>query len=670
MAVLQMQHISICALKKDRKQILELIQRLGMIEITDEISEDDLFQKMDLSKSRNGFEKNVSLAKEALEILNLKVKESSPFMNGFSGRRVALPKDYYNFSDRYESTIKKVKEILSATRRIQETKAEILKLEEQMELLLPWENLDIPIHMEGTKSTAAWIGILPNEWKEESIYEKLVGVAPIYIHIISTSPEQTCIFALCMKDKMDETYEILRENGFSKPGTFGAEAPIRQKSIIQKQIEEAKRTILQEEEHIMHLAEFRNDIRFLADYDTMRMDKYEVISHLLQTKNVFFLTGYIPVRDQEKIEDELNTRFDVSISYRHVGDEEDVPVLLQNNAFSAPVEGVIEAYSPPGKGETDPTTAVSIFYYMLFGIMFSDAGYGALMSVVCAILLKKHKEMEDGMKRMLQMFFFCGLATIFWGLIFGSIFGDSITVIASTFFHSDFSIPALWFNPTNEPMRMLTFSMVIGIIHLFTGLGMKGFQYIKQRDWKGILYDVASWYLLLIGSILVLMSMKMFVDILGISFVLSKDIGTAGTIMAVVGSVIILATNGRDSRNPFKRFLKGAYALYGITGYLSDVLSYSRLLALGLATGVIGSVINKMGAMAGDSPIGMILFLIVFLLGHVLNIAINALGAYVHTNRLQYVEFFGKFYEGGGRKFSPFKVNTKYYKFKERIENE
>ena len=593
------------------------------------------------------------------------MKESTPFMNGFSGRRVVLSEDYNDFSNDYQSTIKKVKDILASTRQIQEARAEVLKLEEQLEILLPWTNLDIPVSMEGTKNTSILTGILPNEWKEESIYAKLADVGPVYISIISASPEQTCIFVLCLKNQMDETLDILRKNGFSKPNAMGMEAPARQQEVCWEQIKKAHESILQAEENIVKLAEFRNDIRFLADYDTMRMDKYEVIGHLLQTKNVFVLTGFIPVRDKDKIAGALQSGFDVAIDYKEVSEEEDVPVLLQNNAFSAPLEGVIESYSPPGRGETDPTVAVSVFYYVLFGIMFSDAGYGALMSIVCAVLLKKNKNMEDGMKKMLQMFFFCGLATIFWGLVFGSIFGDSITVIASTFFHSDFTIPALWFNPTNEPMRMLTFSMVIGIIHLFTGLGMKGYKYIKQRDWKGILYDVVSWYLLLIGSILILMSMQMFVDILGIAFVLP-----AGAVMAVIGSIIILATNGRDSRNPFKRFLKGAYALYGITGYLSDVLSYSRLLALGLATGVIGSVINKMGAMAGGGGIGIILFIVVFLFGHILNIAINALGAYVHTNRLQYVEFFGKFYEGGGRKFSPFEANTKYYKFKERMENE
>lgn len=118
-----------------------------------------------------------------------------------------------------------------------------------------------------------------------------------------------------------------------------------------------------------------------------------------------------------------------------------------------------------------------------------------------------------------------------------------------------------------------------------------------------------------------------------------------------------------------KRLLKGAYALYNVTGYLSDILSYSRLLALGLATGVIASVVNQMGAMGGKGPVGIILFILVFLIGQAINFGIELLGAYVHTNRLQFVEFFGKFYDGGGEKFKPFAVHTKFFKFKEDITN-
>ena len=167
------------------------------------------------------------------------------------------------------------------------------------------------------------------------------------------------------------------------------------------------------------------------------------------------------------------------------------------------------------------------------------------------------------------------------------------------------------------------------------------------------------------GLILYGLTTDVVTGMLGLSTIMS-GFGIFGAVCAVIASVGIILTGGRESKNWFKRTLKGAYALYGVTGYLSDILSYSRLLALGLATSVISSVFNSMGSMVAGTPVvGVLFFIIVFLIGHALNLAINALGAYVHTNRLQFVEFFGKFYNGGGKKFQPFAVNTKYFKFKE-----
>ena len=172
---------------------------------------------------------------------------------------------------------------------------------------------------------------------------------------------------------------------------------------------------------------------------------------------------------------------------------------------------------------------------------------------------------------------------------------------------------------------------------------------------------------MLIGLVVWLTSTDMLRSMANLTFTIPVPVVTAAKILAGLSAIGIIATAGRESRAPFKRLLKGLYGLYGVTSYLSDVLSYARLLALGLATGVIASVINQMGSMVGDSVFGVIVFILVFIGGHLFNLAINLLGAYVHTNRLQYVEFFGKFYEGGGEKYTPFAANTKFFTIKEEI---
>ena len=266
----------------------------------------------------------------------------------------------------------------------------------------------------------------------------------------------------------------------------------------------------------------------------------------------------------------------------------------------------------------------------------------------------------------MKLFLYCGISTTFWGFMFGSFFGDAVNIIATTFFNRpDIRLAPLWFEPISYPMRMLVFSFAFGIVHLFTGLGVKLYSSIKSGHLADGIYDAVFWYLLVGGAVVYMLTLSMFTEMLGLGFTLPPAAGAISGAAALIGLVGIIFTSGRESKNWGKRLLKGLYGAYGVTSYLSDILSYSRLLALGLATSVISTVFNQLGSMLGNSIPGIILFILVFLIGHTLNLAINALGAYVHTNRLQFVEFFGKFYEGGGRKFNPFAIHTKYYKVKE-----
>ena len=273
--------------------------------------------------------------------------------------------------------------------------------------------------------------------------------------------------------------------------------------------------------------------------------------------------------------------------------------------------------------------------------------------------------MGESMKQTLKLFMYCGISTIVWGILFGGFFGDAINVVSRVFFGHEVGIPPLWFAPLNDPMKLLLFSLGVGLVHLFTGLFLKGYTSIKNGDVMGALIDTGCWFLFLIGLLLLLIPSSIFAGIAGVQIVFPAAINLLAKAFTIAGALGLLLFSARDKKNPGLRIALGAYELYGVTSWLSDVLSYSRLLALGLATGVIAQVINQIGSMGGRSVVGVIMFILVFLVGHTLSLAINLLGAYVHTNRLQYVEFFGKFYEGGGSPFTPFKENTKYVDIKE-----
>lgn len=671
MAVLPMKRVCICALTKDRKTILEVLQRRGAVELTDTQPEDSIFQKTDISAFKTTFEKNMSTGAQGLDVLNKYAPEKTSMLSSLNGRAELSVENYEIFSAERDEVMRVAYKLCALAKEIAEANAAIPKLESQIEALAPWLTLDIPLGFKGTKKSSAFIGTLTGEITQQEILTELSRITlnpeHINVDIISSSKEQTCILVLCPKADTQNVDDALRSMGFAKPVLITSTAPTQRKQELEQEIAQLKAQNAADEAEIASYRGIRNALKFTIDYYMMRGEKYEVIGKLAHTRRTFILTGFIAERDCEPLEDTLSRRFDLAIEFEEPGEKDDVPVILSNNAFAAPVESVVESYSMPGKGERDPTGAMACFYYLLFGLMLSDAAYGLIMMLVCGLCLRKFKTMEGGMKNTLKMFFYCGISTTFWGFMFGSFFGDVIGVVAKTFFGSDLALKPIWFEPVKDPMRMLVFAFALGIIHLFAGLAMKMVQCIKDKKYLDAVYDVVFWYMLVGGGIIYMLTMPMLTEMLNLSFTLPPVIGTVCAVLACIGAVGIVFTSGRDSRNWFKRLLKGLYGLYNVTGYLSDILSYSRLLALGLATGVIATVINQMGSMGGGGVTGAIMFIAVFLLGHTINIGINLLGAYVHTNRLQFVEFFGKFYEGGGRKFAPFTENTKYYKIREDI---
>ncbi|HKM28253.1 MAG TPA: V-type ATPase 116kDa subunit family protein, partial [Anaerovoracaceae bacterium] len=282
-------------------------------------------------------------------------------------------------------------------------------------------------------------------------------------------------------------------------------------------------------------------------------------------------------------------------------------------------------------------------------IMLSDAGYGIIITIATFVIMKKF-DLEGMMAKMIKMFFFCGISTIFWGAMFGGWFGDIVPVVARTFFDKEIVIEPLWFNPLDDPTKLLIFSLLFGVVHIFLGMALSASMMIRRGHLFDAIFDVFSWYMVIAGAGLWLAG--------GMLFPAAK---TIGMYVAIAGAAILLLTGGRKKKG-LGKITGGLGQIYNVTSYVSDILSYARLLALGLATGVIAQVVNTMGTLMGGGVLGAIVLVIVFLIGHTFNLAINALGSFVHASRLQYIEFFGKFYEDGGEPFAPFKKETKYVK--------
>lgn len=669
MAVLQMRKINICAMKKNRKKILEFLQREGCLEIQFTDNEDAVFQKMNTATQISIFERNAALADNALESLEKYCPENKSMLAGLEGKKQIDSQEYQNSIDNQQEIMALINKILQSGKNIEEKQAAVARCHDEIETLKPWLELDVPMNYQGTKKTGFFIGSILGVYTQDSLTAKIEQIEEmpesVYAQVIDSDKYQTYVTIVFLREQQEQVERAFRVLNFNRPPLITSHIP----KISAKKREEAIVSIQNEIDAIQQ--ELRNDsrrrmeIKEIADYYTMRADKYRVVGSILQSKHTFFVTGFVPEKKIEDLRVKLESKFTVAIDVEEPGAEEDVPVLLSNNKTAGAVEGVVTSFGYPTKHEIDPTAITAFFYYFFFGIMLSDAAYGLLMFLGCLWALKKFPNMSEGMQKSLRMFKNCGLSTLAWGILFGGYFGDAITVIGKTFFDVNITVPALWFAPIEKPMQMLIYCMIFGIVHLFVGLGIKGYMMLRQKDVMSFVCDVVFWYVFLIGLILMLVPTSIFGSLAGTTITFPTWANLLAKIMTIGGMVGILLMAGRRAKNPVKRLMLGAYSLYDTTSWLSDLLSYSRLLALGLATGVIAQVINTMAAMGGRSIGGVIMFILVFVIGHVFNMAINLLGAYVHTNRLQYVEFFGKFFEGGSREFKPFKENTKYINVKE-----
>lgn len=669
MAVLQMQRVSICALKKDRKSILEKLQSMGILEISQVADEDDAFSRMDTMNARVSFEKKANIADQALDVLDGYAPESKSMFASLEGKKLIGSSRFQSAVADKEKIMDTAADLIQTSKVIAEKKAAILKLENQIESLTPYLSLEVPMNYSGTKKVAMFIGTMAAETQLQDVYstlaEQLPEVEAVDIQIISSDQDAVYLAVLCMRKDASKVEEVLRSAGFARPAQLSEEVPSVKTQELKESIQQLNNEIKEQEDKIKSCAEERERLRYISDYFHMRAEKYEVLGTLPQSQRTFVISGYTAKKFVPALEKAIGANYDCVMDVEEVGEEEEVPTILQNNSFSRSWEGIVESYGLPKRGEFDPTTIMSFFYVFFFGMMLSDAAYGAILAIACFVLLKKFPRMSPGMYQSIKLFMFCGISTVIWGILFGGYFGNIVDVVSAKFFGTTITPAALWFIPLNDPMKLLVYSMLFGVIHLFVGLGIKGYMCIKNRQFMDFFCDVVLWFCLVVGLILMLLPSSLFASIAQTEIVFPDVVNLMAKVLAIFGAVGIVLMSGRGTKNPGIRLALGAYDLYNITGWLSDVLSYSRLLALGLATGVIASVINQMGSMVPNNIFGIIAFIVIFIVGHALNLAINLLGAYVHTNRLQFVEFFGKFYEGGGKPFEPFCADTKYVDIKE-----
>lgn len=666
MAKVAMKQIEIAAVLEDSQQIMDLLQRRGIVQIED-CREIDGLNKLNVSQSVSQFDRFLETAKAAKELLlKYSSEEKKSMLAGFAPRRQITAAEFIEKSNEADVLLNKCYEINDLGKRISEDKANAVRNETLAENIAPWIKLDIPMNFTGTEFSQEFIGYFPFSINKDELMIKLAEEVPeaddIEIEIVYSDDTQTCAVVFCLKENGEKVERALRSQGFVKPTDVSPHLPKEQYDAYLSEKDRLLDDIKVCEQKLSQLSEYIPKIDFLIDYFSVRSEKYDAIGKLGISDRVFIFEGYIPAKYGDKLKNEIEEKFTAAVSVSDTETEdENEPVLLKNNSFAAPVEPITEMYSLPSKKDIDPNGIMAFFYYVFFGMMFSDAGYGLLMVIATAFVILKYKP-ERQKKNTMLMYMYCGISTMFWGIMYGSFFGDIINVIRTNFLGLDSTRLYLWKDPQgNDLMSVMVYCFLFGLIHLFVGVAIKGYMLWRDGDKFGAFCETVPIFLAVGGSGPICTGMLVTIP---------DSVTNICKYLAIVGVVLIILTGGRSSKSIGGKIGGGLYAFYNVvSGYLSDILSYSRLLALGLVTGIIGNVINMMGTLPESKITKAVLLIVVFAIGHTINFGINIIGAYVHTNRLQYVEFFSRFYEGGGKKFRPFKANTKTLRFKEEITN-
>lgn len=628
MAIVEMKRMSLLAPKQDEKALLHAIQRLGCIHIMP-ADESGGFERAAAPQELSDLENRITRVNWAVKKLAKFDTTKAPM---FGGKPSISTDDAKQLLNQKQSILLHTVEVLEVLEREQnENRGVMARVEAAKEQLMPWVDFGVPIReVKNTRNTVSSLATV-----QKSKVDALLSsgeLSPLCsIEIISYIRDLANVYVVMHRSVMDEVQSQLKEMGYSSVTLNQVEGTVRQR-IAELDTELSTMTLRQEaieKETAGYVTEL-SELKSLYECLTSEREKLVASQDFLGSASTFYLSGWVPAEVTDKIEKRL-TKVSPSICMEFVDPQEDEepPVLLHNGKVVTPYETVVSGFSLPTYRGLDPTAAMTPFFANFMGMMISDAGYGILLVLFVPLIVKFMKP-SPGAKRIMWVLFGGGIATIIWGALYNTWFGFN-------------PWPSV-FDAVGDSIPVMAVCIALGAVHLFAGLGVAAYMNIKRGKPGSAIADQLSWFMVVVG--------------LGLMLVMPE----VGKWVAIAGVAIILVTSGREkSNNPIKRLISGLGSLYGVTSWVSDLLSYMRLFGMGLATGVIGMVINQLvGMVFAGGIIGKVLGSLLFVGGHLFNMGINVLGAYVHSCRLQYIEFFGKFYEDGGKPFRPLSSTNRY----------
>lgn len=636
MAIVEMKKATIIALSYEKPIIMNMLHEFGILHIVNITSEPDfsetgMLEQDQASNALKSIEDDFNQVKYTLEFLERFGKKKKPRV---AGKIAVGPIQYANYFENRGRLYDIYKACLDVEKEQNEIKNKESILSNRLSFLLPWKDLKEDLEqINDSKNVSISVGVVPRRYETNFIKSLESDIENCQASRISVEGDHAYICVISHKENEAALFKIQKQYGFNKI-TFGdlkgrASENIESAQQELRALESLKSALLIKGAALSIHQEY---LETLYDILSLEGEKDAVSNHFMKSKQTFILSAWVPNELVAELEQRLQSvteHFSLSVANQK---ETDIsPTLLKNHKYAEPLEFITNQYSVPNSRGIDPNAIMMPFFVMFFGIMVSDVIYGLIIASVSAYILNK-VHARDNFKKLLGIMILGGVSSSVWGMMFGGWMGGM------------FTISPLLFSPLTDPFKMIALCIALGILQLFVGFGLQAYLNIKRGFVLDAILDQGLWVLFLISVMSLALPLLLPYN----------QYAALGLALALV------LTQGRKKKKLIMKLLTGVLSLYNITGFLGDVLSYLRLFALGLASGVIGTVINSMAFMVSGSFIGNIMMVFILVIGHTYNIAINVLGAYVHSSRLQYVEFFSKFYEGEGTAYDPFRIKTKY----------
>ena len=652
MAIVHMKKLRLMVVRGQKDALLRDLMLLGCVQVSEP---DALLADAEAAAVLRQESGNVTETRSELTRLNAALKlldKYAPVKSKLLSSRPEVTEREFLDVGAYRKELDAVAQLEALEADVRRYNGEEAKLRSSVEALRPWETLDLPLSLGSTATTRITLGMLPASADFGEVQETLEEAAPeSQMYEISTDREQHYVLLICMKNELPEALAALRTFGFTLANLGGTPGTARQNiDTAQQQIADVIRKREQAEAGIAAFAPHRDAFKLCIDRASVRLGRAEAEERLVGTESVVCMRGWLTAPEEEKLTAVL-AKYDCAWDLADPTEDEypEVPVKLKNNKFTEPLNMVTNMYSLPAYGTVDPNPLMAPFFILFYGIMMADMGYGLVMVLAALIALGKMKP-KRGSKYFCELLLACGVSTFLLGIVTGGFFGNAVPTIVRMFGH-DVQLGILTsplLDPLKDTTTILIGAMVLGFIQLVTGMIVNMVMECRQGKVGDAIFNEGTWLVLFAGLALYVLKIG---NIAGVPVVLC------------IGGLMLLYGSGREAKG-FGKVTAVFGALYnGLTGWFGDILSYSRLMALMLAGSVIAQVFNTLAAMpssGGVTVVSMLVFILIFLVGHALNFGLNLLGCFVHDLRLQCLEFFGKFYVDGGKPFSPLEINTRY----------